>query len=261
MRARAFPTQQPNSMLNTTTNNESRYEPLVEVDHRRGYGHKSASLHTESTGRPSPGSLSDILGTQTPNSGQFNTSNTGGVYSASPFLQHNMPPPLTTTSDAYPPVHHDPPIIDPHPPNIQPDTGHAQLPFHTHTPGPPSGLVAGQAFDSDRVNRANFNFSAGQNGWNGLGNLQPVDSAPSIPPSSHLPTYNAPPAHHHIPVQAPGGTLMHDPYGGHGVPANASASAGGFPVNESQAGEVGFDWLNWLSTANVTMSDEGMGHL
>lgn len=274
-------------MLTTDVALSQNSEPMIEVmDRRRGFVGKSASLNSDSTGRPSPGSLADILGntdSQTPNSGHGNgqygilNPNTNG-YTVSPLQNHAMPPPPVTT-ETYPPISN-PPITPYSNSNLDPGVnGHTQIPPQSQSqsqvvsgPGPNTGSgtgtgtgIDGHGFDSSAFDRANFNFSAGQNGWNGLGNLNPLDPTTVAPPVPHL----------HVPIYDPGlrggeGGYPHHHNQGHlGGQGQSSSSSGhgtgnghGFPVNESQAGEVGFDWINWLSTANVTMSsEEGMGSM
>jgi len=244
MRPRAFPTSHPDSVL--TTGALTSTEPMIEVmDRRRGFvptsqSHShSISIHSDSSGRPSPRSSSDVMGSQTANSDHQSippnvTSLTGGGYTSSPLQNHVIQPPGGAI-ESYPPIAN-PPITQSHPTGSLDSHGHLGVPTST-----------GQPFDSVSFNHANFNFSAGQNGWNGLGNL---DSAPLN--SGHV---NAPLAG---PVYD---TAIHprvdvSVQGNHPLPHSqgfSGPSVSGFPVNDSQAGEVGFDWLNWLSTANVTM--------
>lgn len=278
MRARAFPTHHPDSILTTDVAFGQNSERMVEVmDRRRGFVGKSASLNSDSTGRPSPGSLADILGNtgnQTPNSnpGQHGMTNpnptlsTNG-YTSSPLQNHAMPPPPLaggSVNDVFPPISNPPGVSYANPnPNIDPVAhGDTQVPPQTDSLG----------YESTAYNAANFNFSAGQNGWDGLGNLNPVDPNiinPSLPvPVPNVPSFNTGPPGLTGPTQpdlhGQGGGGYHNPghLGGLSSSGNGHGNGNGFPVNESQAGEVGFDWLNWLSTANVTMSsEEGMGSM
>lgn len=195
MRARAFVAEHPDSVLTAT---KQGFEPLRDVmDRRRGFVPKSASLHSLSPSRPSTGSLSDPTG-HVENQGQ-------GVFSSSPLKQHMPVPPLQAGRDVFP----------------------------TH-PNAAVPLSDDHAFDSASFNQANFNFTSGQNGWNGLGNvdnaiIDPMGTGPgpgAIPP---LPPFNDDP--NVAPAPPP-------------------------------SGDMGFDWINWLSTANVTMmapDEPGMG--
>lgn len=193
MRARAFPAEHPDAFL--TSNLTRSVEPFREVmDRRRGFVAKSASLHSDSPAKPSPTSLPDFTGQSNGNG----SANGNGMFSSSP-LQHSMPPPPPgVISDVYPPIAN-PPL------STIPVSGHAAVP-------PPGLTMQDRAFDPLSFNQANFTFPSGQQGWNGLGSIDVVNS------------------------QAPNGM---SPFPQQTVP--------------TPGGDVGFDWLNWLSTANVTM--------
>jgi hypothetical protein len=85
-------------------------------------------------------------------------------------------------------------------------------------------------FDLVSFSQANFNFTSGQNGWNGLGNVN--NSGPPL-----------------------------DPFGA-AVPVLPDFNVD--PSIPTPSGEMGFDWINWLSTASVTMmapEEPGMGSM
>lgn len=186
MRARAFPAEHPDSML--TSQMKQTGEPFREVmDRRRGYVAKSASIHSNSPSKPSPTSQTDFAN---PSNGQIQGQ---GMFTSSPLQQNSMaPPPPAAVSDVFPPI--------PNPVQSQGQTVMSDK----------------AAFDSNAFSQANFNFTSGQNGWNGLGNLtdntvDPMGGMPNLP--------------------------------GFSTDLNQSVTTPG----------DGFDWMNWLSTANVTM--------
>jgi hypothetical protein len=87
-----------------------------------------------------------------------------------------------------------------------------------------------KAYDSGAFHANNFNFTNGQNGWNGLGNFT-GGPQPQPLPRTNTSTQSQPV----VPS----------------IPEFGAVGNGGAGGVEN--GDMGFDWMSWMSTANVSM--------
>jgi hypothetical protein len=94
-----------------------------------------------------------------------------------------------------------------------------------------------KAYDPNTFRANNFGFTNGQNGWNGLGsvNINPMASVNKIP--------------NPLVDMGPGGIAVPDPVLEVGPDPMPRPGPGPGPG----PGDMGFDWLNWMSTANIAM--------